>query len=187
MKDVTQADAQAVILKNPAQFDNDAVHAAIEKHRDNNGGNIDIDKLIDEAKVNQRHPIHQHIDWDMESAARKYWRQQVRQVIRLVSTVIPEFDRPVKAYHSFSAAPGEARSYNPVEVIVGNDDLLGRMLEQADKDLQSWEKRYQVLENFVEHVRRVREAHTAKRLKELDTRNKRRRSSKAAKPEHRAR
>lgn len=121
-----------------------------------------LPKALVEAARARAHPAHPHFTWDDALAAEERRLDQARELIRIVLVVDESIsDEPIRAFPSFSV--GERREHHNIQDVMKNSDLMEAMLRQAERDLQSFEDRYRTLDDVCKHVRKARDAVTARR------------------------
>jgi len=110
------------------------------------------------AAQNVRNPLHRHIEWDKDKAARAHQLSQVRELIQIIRVVDDEAPTktPTVAYVNVVDRGGAAYRY--IREVRGNGDLAQLVLEQADRDLEAWQRRHADLIDAVQHVERARTA-----------------------------
>lgn len=118
--------------------------------------------MVVEAAKNPRHVLHKHFEWDDTVAANLYRLDQARGVIR--SICVEEGDEVPPAFISISGRGGT--SYRTLRAVQNSADLQSRVLAQAERDLEAWERRYRVLNDICEIVRTARDKIRQKRKTE---------------------
>ncbi|GAF67346.1 unnamed protein product [marine sediment metagenome] len=99
--------------------------------------------LIKAAK-RKKHLLHNSFEWNDSIAGNEYRKHQARLVINSVEVVI-EDSSPVQAFINIGKHDEEAREYKPITVILESEEETNMMLEQALRELKSWQKRYKSL------------------------------------------
>lgn len=147
-----------------AKADPQKVGEALAKITEQAGGELTPSAVVESAK-NKRSPLHQFFQWDDAIAAEAYRLDQARALIR--SIIVAEEDGDVHAYLSVNS--GDGVSYRTVQAVRSSRDLQARVLVQAEKDLESFERRYRELTEVCERVREARDILVKKRG-EIETR-----------------
>ena len=152
-----------IIILNKDRADPQKIGEAIERHAENNGGQIRPRTLLDEARA-PRHALHPHIEWKDAVAAEKYRLDQVRELIRIVKVIDSDTDdeTPRRAFLNL-ADKDDGHSYRTIKDVLNSADLQLRVLQAAERDLESFEERYRDLLEICELVRAAREAVKEKR------------------------
>jgi hypothetical protein len=121
--------------------------------------------MVVEAAKSPRHILHKHFEWDDTIAAGLYRIDQARAVIRSICVEDADTDEGrAPAYISISDKGGT--SYRTLSAVKGSADLQAKVLAQAERDLEAWEKRYRSLSDVCAIVRTAREKIRQKRSKE---------------------
>lgn len=98
--------------------------------------------------------LHDLFEWDDAKAAHEYRVDQARYLIRSVELIIPERkEQKVRAF----VKVGE-RMYYPVQEALSDKSMRETVLKRARRDLDSWQRRYQHLEEFADVVCAIRQA-----------------------------
>jgi hypothetical protein len=109
--------------------------------------------------------LHKHFEWDDEKAAHQFRIEQARCLI----SVIHVEDDASKAGHTrafISVKDDEAGiCYRPLKEVRESLDLQVAVLKQAERDLESWTKRYADLAEVVAIVKKAQTAVAALRRK----------------------
>jgi len=144
-------------------------------------------RTVVDLSEDKNHPLHDYFDWDNELAGDKWRLAQARGLIRVVVTVLPTDDRPVRAYHSLRGerSPpeeddelGSTGSYRPLQEIVSNDAMRAMLLHDALCDLQTLQNKYQQLVELAGVFEAAREV----RVKATETKSKAKATTAKAKP-----
>jgi hypothetical protein len=144
-----------VRIKNAKDVDANVIGHALNRIAEENGGRLTPRAGVDAARK-RTNPIHRHLEWDDRVAAEGYRRDQISELIRIIVRDDPDDDDvPARRYfHSIHDADGTA--YRTVDEILKSRDLQLALLQQAEKDLQSWERRYAELADICDLVRSAR-------------------------------
>ncbi len=125
-------------------------------------------KAVLQASKTPTHVLHKHFEWDDSVAADRYRQDQARTLIRCVQIVNEEQeDKPAPAFLSISDKGGVA--YRPLAIVMGSTELQLAVLQRAEKDLESFERRYRDLGDICDLVRSAREK-AAERRTSLESR-----------------
>ena len=139
------------------QIFGEAMAAVAAKH----GGQLDPDDLWREAR-DELHPLHDHYEWDLQQAAEAHWRETSRVLIRIVRIVDESTNEGhVRAYISVTDRGGA--SYRTVSDVKSSAVLQALVLQQADRDLAAFERRYSELNEVCDAVRDARKKIAKKR------------------------
>lgn len=128
---------------------------------------VPTDAIIKDAKRKQS-PLHSGFDWDVPSAALKYWRVQARNIMNHLVVVLPpkekgEDAREVKVWESVvvredtDEGPRRRKTYVRVDDIMTTPELLDQVVAQAYKELVYWKAKYEAYRNHPK-IREIYEA-----------------------------
>jgi hypothetical protein len=126
------------------------------------------DKLKPEAVVfearRKSHPLHRHFEWDDEVAAESYRVDQARNLIRIVRVIDEDaHEGTSRAFVSISTKTGTA--YHTIEKVKSSADLQLAVMQQADRDLEAFQRRYRELVDICTVVASARDKLREKRAK----------------------
>jgi hypothetical protein len=117
-------------------------------------GRLTPEIVVDEARSTS-HPLHAHFDWDDNSAAESWRREQARQLIRSVRIA---YRKPsdgeqlsVRAFHSIRSEDGYA--YRPADEIIQDPLATKILLADMRREWQALRSRYERFVEFVDMVR----------------------------------
>jgi hypothetical protein len=116
---------------------------ALETIAAENDGRLTPRAMVVKARA-RGHPLHPHFEWNDKKAADAHRLQQARQIvhaIRVVDETQPEAP-PRIAYLSIAEGDRTGFAYRPRSAVEDSARLQRLVLEQAEKDLASWERRY---------------------------------------------
>jgi len=154
-------------LKNAKKADPQAIGEALEKITVAGGGRLTPTAVVEAAR-NTRNPLHRHFEWDDAEAAASYRLDQARQIIRVIRVEDDDSVSPARAFVNIVDKVGAA--YRRLEDIKNSADLQALVLQQAERDLKSFETRYRELGEICEIVRDAREAIAERRRKTTESR-----------------
>lgn len=107
--------------------------------------------VVEEAK-SKTSPLHDHFEWDNEAAAEKYRLHQARHLINSIIVVVETPEETIEERAFFNVRikreteePEEAeieQAYVPVSVVLKEKPLRDQILDQALREIDHWEKRY---------------------------------------------
>ena len=101
---------------------------------------LTADEVVADAK-RKRSPIHDYFQWDDSEAAAEYRLEQARHLMRSVAIVIEgrEDREPIRAFVRLA----KNTHYRSLTVVMSDNVMRNDFLEQAMRELQSWQRRYQ--------------------------------------------
>jgi hypothetical protein len=90
--------------------------------------------------------LHSRFEWDQDKAAHQHRLWQAREIIRVHVTILPQDDRPVRAYVSLPSdrsKPGGG--YRGIVDVLENRDWRAELLAMALDELGRWQVKYKHL------------------------------------------
>ena len=99
--------------------------------------------------------LHSHFEWDDRKAAELHRTDQARALIRSIR-IIDEDDDDQSRPAFLSIRADDGIGYRSYQDVLSSADLRGRLLQQAERDLDSWTQRYRELREIVELVEPAR-------------------------------
>lgn len=140
---------------NADKADPEKIGHALEDIAKANGGSLTPHAVLDVAK-NTRHVLHRHFTWDDAVAAKAHRLHQARVIIRAVRVVDDDaVGGHIPAFVSINADTGSR--YKPIYQVKESVDLQAQVLAQAERDLEAWRRRYQILKDVCSIVLRAQE------------------------------
>lgn len=103
-------------------------------------------------------PIHNYFDWDDSIAAKKWRIKQAGDLLRAV--VMIEDDGKQKPLRAFASVieNGENRTYVSMVRALSDTELRRQVLEQALREIEGWQERYERYREFSGIFRAVKAA-----------------------------
>lgn len=126
---------------------------ALEAIRLENGGQLHPQAVVQGAR-SPKSLLHRHFEWDDAKAAEAHRLDQARALIRSIRVIDEDDDRSKPAFLSIRNDDGIG--YRAIAEVLTNRHLRERLLEQAQRDLDSWTARYRELKEIVELVEPAR-------------------------------
>lgn len=105
-------------------------------------------KTLLDANRGEDTPLHDYFEWRDDVAAEKYREEQARYVIRSIIVISEDTKPEVKAYCPV-IVDGKPE-FKHVETVIKSVDLTEQMLENAKKELFSFQVKYNALRDYVE-------------------------------------
>ena len=137
------ADDKPLTIKAASKANAQRIGEALARIAAQNGGNLSPHDVVEAARAD-RHPLHRHFEWDDAKAAEAYRLDQARHLIRIVRVERPDDQEPVRAFISVA---DRGVSYRTIDDVLGSARLQAIVLDQAQRDLEAFEKRYRELED----------------------------------------
>jgi len=128
----------------------------IERLAERNGGAVTPDDVVTDARDTDS-PLHDYFEWNDAVAARIYRRKQAGHLLRSISVVVEHKKvaaEPLRAFHNVVVRPADdsgaepRRVYVTIERVLSEEDLRRQVIEQALKQLLSWQARYKQYKEF---------------------------------------
>jgi hypothetical protein len=114
--------------------------------------------LVVQEAEDPDHPLHNRFEWDDAVAGPKYRIVQARRLIRVCRIPIDEGDEFREPQHirAFISVPGPQGKpvYDPTEEVAMSPMMRAIVLQQMQRDWQSFKRRYRRYHEFFEMVRR---------------------------------
>ena len=115
-----------------------------------NGGSSTAEEYLEFLR-NPNTVMHKAITWDIDRAGHKYQVSEARNIKN--SWVKISYDtegnrRETPAYFAVKLTHKKPRDYVPVEIVVNDEALLDRWIAQAERELQSFRRRYNSIAHF---------------------------------------
>ena len=132
------------------------VHVALEQIRKQNDGVLKPVDVVDAARP-VGHPLHPCFTWDNELAAEKHRQNEARAIIRSIRVIDhakPDTE-PAPVYLHVQADEPRAQRYLPTVQVMADEELRGRVLEEARVQLNALRKRFAHLQELAAVVKAV--------------------------------
>jgi hypothetical protein len=140
--------------------DPQAIGEELDRITAEHGGRLDPNHVV-EAAVPRANVLHKHFEWDDAKAALGFRVSQAREIIGAIHVLTSKRKPPARGFLSIVDDVG--RSYRRLEEVLSNRELRLRVLEQAQADLDAFERRYRELRDICSIVRRAREKVSARK------------------------
>lgn len=142
-------------LKNGKDADPQAIGEALAAITEAHGGHLK-DEDVHEAARDASHPMHKHLEWDDAVAGKAYRLEQIRRIVRLIRIEDSEADyaEPPRAFLSVADKGGV--SYRSLKEVVSSAHLQRLVLDQAERDLFAFERRYKEFTDICDIVEQAR-------------------------------
>ena len=106
-------------------------------------GRIDAADVVEESRA-ETAPLHKCFEWNDSVAAELYRKKQAMAVIRSV-VVVNEDKRESPNVRAFVHVQS---TYQPIRVVVDDDNKMNELLESALRELQSFKRKYAALSSL---------------------------------------
>lgn len=123
-----------------------------------------MDQLAEEERLNPTElvevsrpddaPLHSEFEWDDSVAAEKWREEQAGAMIRhlVVRIEANEQEYPTRQYFMVQR---EANTYEPIHVILKDEDKTAMLLDQAKRELQAFKAKYAGLKELAEVMKAI--------------------------------
>lgn len=155
-----------VILKNADKADPQKIGLALAKIEKEHNGRIEPEFIV-KAATDPKSVLHPHFEWNDKVAAHAFRMDQARSIVSLIRVDKGDGTPPRPAYVSL---PDQGYAYRNVEEVAQSRQLQLLVLQQAERDLIAFERRYQMLNDICDLVRVARETVERKRGELSETR-----------------
>jgi len=120
-------------------------------------GDVTPELIVAKAKSMKKHPIHDEFEWDVNLAAAQAWRTRASHLRRSLEIVRSDARHlgPVRYLEVITVTDENAdkrRVCLTVDEILANPEARANLLDRAYKDLESWRRRYQHLEELCDII-----------------------------------
>jgi hypothetical protein len=150
-----------ITIKAADKADPQKIGEALTKIAEEGGGELTPRAVVENAR-NPRSVLHKHFEWDDAKAAEAYRIDQARAVIRCIHAEDDDASEGhAPAFVSISDKGGT--SYRTLDAVKNSADLQARVLAQAERDLEAFQKRYTAMEEVCAIVRNAQAAIQARR------------------------
>ena len=104
---------------------------------------LDAQTLVDESRPEDA-PLHNEFEWDDQKAAEEFRKAQARCIINALVEV-DETQEGAEPIRCFFQIDKNTSLYEPIGVIVQNEDKMKRLQEQAYSELQAYSRKYSTI------------------------------------------
>ena len=113
-------------------------------------GRLIAEDLVAEA-ADPSHPMHGRFEWDNNVAGHQYRLVQARQIIRAVRIrTAPDAPKDLREWWALREDNEPKAHYEPIDAIMADPLAQRLLLAQAERDLRTFESRYQHLREYRE-------------------------------------
>lgn len=108
-------------------------------------GELNAQNLVDVSRPEDA-PLHDEFEWDDSIAAEMYRKTQAGAIIRHLA-IETETVTPVRAYFPIEV---KSNKYEHIETIIRHEDKYAVLLKQALRELEAFQRKYQMLSELQE-------------------------------------
>lgn len=153
-----------IAIRKADKADPQKIGEALAKISEDHSGRLTPEAVVNAARSNKS-PLHAHFEWNDAVAAQAFRLDQARSIIRLIRVEDETTSEPQPAFISIA---DNGVAYRTRQEVVGSRELQLIVLQQAERDLKAFERRYHMLNDVCDLVRTAREG-VARKRSELET------------------
>lgn len=120
------------------------------------GGHLSPAAVVGAAR-DRAHALHRHFEWRDQIAAEQYRLDQARTLIRVIRVIDDQGEDPTPGIAFLSVKANGGHNYYTKSAVAASVQLQALVLQQAERDLHAWEKRYSEIQDICRSVRELRE------------------------------
>ena len=114
---------------------------------------LNTKELVDVSRPDDA-PLHCEFEWDDSIAAEKYREEQAGALIRHLTVRIEANNQEFPTRQYFMVQK-EVNTYEPITVILKDEDKSAMLLDQAKSELQAFKAKYAGLKELAEVIRAI--------------------------------
>lgn len=123
-----------------------SVAADVMEGLSQNGG-LTAESLVDASRPEDA-PLHNEFEWNNDKAAELYRQDQARTMIQSI-VVINEASPAQETTRAFvHIQQGESKQYEPIQVVIRDEDKLKLLYETAKRELEAFRNKYKGIKAF---------------------------------------
>ena len=149
-------------VKGAKGADPQLIGEALTAIAEENDGTLSPHAVVDAAR-DPKNVLHPHFEWDDRAAAELYRVDQARAVIRCIRIADTVHEDPPPAFLSVREERGGNISYHAYESVIRSRALQLAVLQQAEKDLEAFSRRYREYKEICELIAKAREVASRRR------------------------
>lgn len=143
---------EPVAILNAKKADPQKIGLALAKIAQEGAGRLTPSAVVEAAR-SEKSPLHRHFEWDDAKAANSWRLDQAREIIRVIR-IEEDGEEPTRAF--LSVKDGDGTAYRTSHEVSGSVELQLAVLRQAEKDLESFQRRYRDMVDICADVESVR-------------------------------
>jgi len=139
-----------------------AIKMELEAIRKKAGGVLNPPDVVEFAK-NPKTALHMRFEWDDTKAAAEYRLWQAREIIRVCVTVLPQDNKPIRAYVSLVDDRGK-NGYRSIGDVMADPERRSALIDQALRELNQFQAKYRRIKELspvFDAAKRVQKSHAA--------------------------
>ena len=110
--------------------------------------NLTASSLVDVSRPEDA-PLHDDFEWNDDVAAELYRQDQARSMIRSI-VVVSEDSPKQETTRAYVIVQPETHNYEPIQMVVKDEDKLQLLYKQAKRELDSFKAKYTGIKAFAD-------------------------------------
>lgn len=110
--------------------------------------NLTASSLVDVSRPEDA-PLHDDFEWNDDVAAELYRQDQARSMIRSI-VVVSEDSPKQETTRAYVIVQPETHNYEPIQMVVKDEDKLQLLYKQAKRELDSFKTKYAGIKAFAD-------------------------------------
>ena len=110
--------------------------------------NLTASSLVDVSRPEDA-PLHDDFEWNDDVAAELYRQDQARSMIRSI-VVVSEDSPKQETTRAYVIVQPETHNYEPIQMVVKDEDKLQLLYKQAKRELDSFKAKYAGIKAFAD-------------------------------------
>jgi hypothetical protein len=147
---------EPITIKGAKNADAQRIGEALTAISVEGGGHLSPAAVVDAAR-DRAHVLHPHFEWRDRIAAEQYRLDQARTLIRVIRVIDDQDEDQTPGIAFLSVKANGGHNYYTKSAVAASVQLQALVLQQAERDLQAWEKRYGEIQDICRSVRELRE------------------------------
>ena len=127
--------------------------AGAEMDRLKEEGRLTASDLVEENRPDDA-PLHSEFEWDDSVAAEKFREDQARAMIRHLTVQI-EANNTEYEVRQYFIVESASKNYEPIQLILQDEDKTAMLLEQAKRELQAFKAKYAGLKELAAVIKAI--------------------------------
>ena len=127
--------------------------AGAEMDRLTEEGRLTPADLVEDSRPEDA-PLHDEFEWDDSIAAEKYREDQARAIIRHLTVQI-EANNEQYQVRQYFIVQKETNEYEPIQLILKDEDKTAMLLDQAKRELQAFKAKYACLKELAAVIKAI--------------------------------
>lgn len=116
-------------------------------------GRMTAQALVDDSRPEDA-PLHAEFEWDDSIAAERFREDQARAMIRHLTVQI-EANNEAYQVRQYFVVQKESKTYEPIQLILQDEDKTAMLLDQAKRELQAFKAKYACLKELAAVIKAI--------------------------------